>query len=537
MNARDAQPSPRELGPRQLAGFRVLRSLARDEQAEVLLGHRSVPASSNDGGEVAVQTVAIKVSPASELTWQTALRECAGLERARGEHVVDVLDLDADDESIRVIFERLPRGDLSDLLRVRVRLDAGEAVTILAPIAVTLLRMHAAGVAHGKLAARTVLFRDDGAPALIGFSCAELFEPGAPEVVLERVGAVGRDRAAARALAIAVLGRVDGGQARAARALLDDIAGCDDGIILPLLASRLFDVAAAVPVRFAPDAPGVDSAHSAPRALPVAEGMVGATVDPTSRFSSHLVAALGRIVPEPLLQRVLDAVERSPVVAVLAPARESVQRLWVSWQPGRRRAVLAAGAALLTVGVVTMVVPSGAAASGVVGGAGSRVGTPTGDPTTRAPTVADGSQRDEPALTADDPVAATGLLVTARDRCLRSLSVPCLDRVDEPSSGALKDDQMAIRTAQQGAELPDPLTATGEGAPVLIERLGDSALVRLGAGASAPTLLLVKGEAGWRVRDVIVAGGRQGPTASRREVLPAARCRACRRSRRSRGGP
>jgi hypothetical protein len=44
---------------------------------------------------------------------------------------------------------------------------------------------------------------------------------------------------------------------------------------------------------------------------------------------------------------------------------------------------------------------------------------------------------------------------------------------------------------------------------VLIERLGDSALVRLGDAASA-SLLLVKGEDGWHIRDVIAAAGPPG---------------------------
>ena len=50
----------------------------------------------------------------------------------------------------------------------------------------------------------------------------------------------------------------------------------------------------------------------------------------------------------------------------------------------------------------------------------------------------------------------------------------------------MRDDQAAIRAAQQGGELPAPLaTASDVSTPVLVERLGDSALVRLGEAASA----------------------------------------------------
>ena len=498
MTAPFAQPSPRELGAPELAGYRVLRSLARDDDAEVLLGHRSAPASP-DSPDVAARTVALKVFPASDIGWATAMRECAALERARGEHVVDLLDLDADHETIRLIFERLPRGDLAELLRVRARLDAGEAVTLLAPIAVTLLRLHAAGVAHGGLSARTVLFRDDGSPTLIGFSGAELFEVGAPEVVLEQVDAVRRDRAAARALAVIVLGRVAGGRARAARELHDDIDACDEELVLPTLAARLFEVAAAVPVRFAADSsddgrPESDAAVTGPRIVPVGTAIVESGAE-----RAGIAAALARLVPEPVLQRVLDTMGRSPAAPVVTAAGDAVRSRWLSWSPGRRRMVLAAGAAVVTVGVVTAVVPSGTTNT-----ASAQPGRST--PSASAP--ADTGAADDPVVTGDDPLAASGALVTARDRCLSSLSVICLDRVDEAGSSALDGDRAAIRAAQQGGELPDPLeragTGAGRAAPVLIERLGDSALVRLGDAASA-SLLLVKGEAGWRIRDVVAA--------------------------------
>jgi hypothetical protein len=498
-----SQPSPpsrRELGARDLAGYRVLRSLARDEHAEVLLGHRSV--ASADSSETVAQTVALKVVPTSGPGWTAALRECAALERARGEHVVDLLDLDADEESIRLLFERLPRGDLSDLLRIRPRLDAGEAVTLLAPIAVTLLRLHAAGVAHGNISARTVLFRDDGSPALIGFSRAELFEPGVPEVVLELVEAVRLDRRAARALASTVLGRVTGGRARAARELRDDLESCDGERVLPLLASRLFDVAAAVAVRFAEDELEVDESAPSARAVPVG-ALEGVSSGPEGAASPRIVGALGRVVPEALVQGVLDSVQRSPVWPVVAGVARVVGHRWASWTPGRRRIVLAVGAAAITVGVITAVIPAGGAATARTAPAA----TPPGGASASAAEIATpGADAGNQAIEGDDPLSASGALLDARERCLSSLSVPCLDRVDEAGSAALRGDQAAIRAAQQGGELPSPLaSATDYSTPVLIERLGDSALVRLGEASSGASLLLIKGADGWRIRDLIAA--------------------------------
>jgi hypothetical protein len=503
MAVQDAQLSPRDLGARELAGYRVLRSLARDEQAEVLLGHLSpgAPQPSGERAAAGVRSVALKVSEASDGAWKAALRECAALERVRGEHVVELLDVDADEHSISLIFERLPRGDLAELLRLRDRFDAGEAVTLLAPIAITVLRLHAAGVAHGNLSARCVLFRDDGAPTLIGFSRAELFEPGQPEVVLEQLGAVQRDRAAVRALAVTVLGRVTGGRSHSARQLRDDIEACDGELVLPLLASRLFDVAAAVPVRFVADDSESDAAPSGPRAVPLSALVVDPGA-PEAGGTRRIAAVLARVVPEPLLQGVLGRIEHSPAVPVVAAAAQAVRQRWASWTPGRRRAALAVGAAGLTAAIVTALVPAGAAA----GGPSPSSARPSEPASSRSASVqGDDRPADDPAVAADDPLAAASALTRARQRCLTSLSLLCLDRVDQTGSSALRGDQAAIRAAQQGGELPDPLEGASESAPVLIERLGDSALVQLGRAASTASLLLVKGESGWRIRDVIPA--------------------------------
>ncbi|HEY4224682.1 MAG TPA: hypothetical protein VGM70_02610 [Pseudolysinimonas sp.] len=508
MTARDAPLSTREL-----AGYRILRSLARDEQAEVLLGHRLLVdedggadgadgANGADGADRdAVETVAIKVLPATAESWESVMRLGAAFDRARGEHVVGLLDIDADEDTIRLVFERLTRGDLAALVRLRTGWEGGEAVTVLAPIVASVQRLHAAGVAHGALGPRTVMFRDDGAPTLIGFSAAELFAPGSPEVVLEQIAGVRKDRAAVRGLAVTILGRVSGGRARAAQSLLADVAGVDDESLLAFLAARLFEMASALPVRFDADEPGPDAASSTPRLVPLSSaapaGDAGADGGPDARQRSRgvLAAALGRLVPEPLVQRLVDAAERSPA----APVARALAQRWASWSSGRRRIVLAGLVAALTVAVVTAVVP----ASGAAERAGS-VALPTAstEPISGGPTP---SRAGDPALGGDDPLAATAALLAARDRCLASLSVLCLDGVDEAGSGALADDQAAIRAAQQGAELPDP-TAGGRstGAAVLVERLGDSALVRLGEDGPA-SLLLVKGEAGWRIRDVMAA--------------------------------
>lgn len=498
------------LAPRRVAGYRVLRPLARDVDAEVLLGYRA-----EDGDDAAGQTVALKVSKVDPGSWSRAVGVLEALERARGAHVVEVLDLEADDDRLTMVFERLPRGSLAELLALRERLDPGEVVTVLAPIAAALHRMHAGGVAHGAVGARTIMFRDDGAPVLMGFGHASLFMPGAPEVVHEQQPGVIADRTAARSLASRLLILVTGARARAARELAEQLRTCPDAEVLELLRTGLFSMAAALPVRFRRDG---ETAVESLRVVPIRSDGGGDT-DAADTDAAALgarrdrLSVLGRVFPEATAQRVLDAVDGSPVARMLRPVLRAAGDHWARWPSRRRRVVVAGLAAAVVFATALAVVPSPSQPSALAEPAGGR-GVPRASPdagSTTAPASAD------TALTADDPLAASIELVRLRDRCLRSLSLACLDTVEQSDSGALRDDRAVIGVVQRGGELPDPLVGDADAlAPVLVERSGDSALVRLAVAASASgspsgpqrapaSLLLVKGEAGWRIRDLIAA--------------------------------
>jgi hypothetical protein len=112
----------------------------------------------------------------------------------------------------------------------------------------------------------------------------------------------------------------------------------------------------------------------------------------------------------------------------------------------------------------------------------------------------------EPALSGDDPIAAAAVLLDLRAGCFRSASLLCLDGVVQPGSSAEDADRAAVGAVQAGGEAPAPIVASQL---ELVERLGDSALVALGSsGASEKqpaSLLLMKGEAGWRIRDYVAA--------------------------------
>ncbi|GHF08265.1 protein kinase domain-containing protein [Pseudolysinimonas yzui] len=425
-----------------VAGYRVLRSAGRGDRALLLLGF--------DEG----RTVVLKITPADDPG--TAV-EIKALSRAAGDHVVGLDDVATDGAETVLVLERLPNGTLAELLERRSGLDAGEAVTILAPIAATVDRIHALGVAHGGLSLGAICFRDDGAPTLTGFGGAEFFPAETPEVVRETVAGVGADRASLAAIAEVVLGRVVGPGAQGARGLAAGLASTAPGD----LADRLFALASATPVRFTDDADVV--------AVRMGEPQQPEHVDDAP--PAGLPAWLTALLPEWLRERLAE-----PAARVLA--------VWSAWDPRRRRVVLGAFAGGLGLVGALALVPAAPVASSVA------------EPT---PTPLETSEA-EPSLP-DDPVEAAVVLLEHRERCLRDLSVLCLDEVVQPDSAAYADDVALIRGVQAGGEYPDAEILVGN--PVLVERLGDAALLDLPPGSAPASVLLMRTQNGWRIRQYV----------------------------------
>ena len=154
----------------------------------------------------------------------------------------------------------------------------------------------------------------------------------------------------------------------------------------------------------------------------------------------------------------------------------------------RTRVWVAAGAAAVALITALLLVPSG-------GSDATATPTPTHTP------VATSAATPSP-IAADDPVAALGALLQTRARCVRDLSVLCLDDVAQSGSAALTDDRALISELQSGGEL---MPGWEIGAVTLVERLGDAALIAVDdpAESEPASFLLVKGEAGWRIRDYL----------------------------------
>ena len=95
-------------------------------------------------------------------------------------------------------------------------------------------------------------------------------------------------------------------------------------------------------------------------------------------------------------------------------------------------------------------------------------------------------------------------LLDARERCIRDLSVLCLDDVGQIASAALAADQDLVRRLQSGEESSLPWVVSRAQLSIS-ERLGDSVLLTVDdAEDSEPaSILMMRSEAGWRIRDYL----------------------------------
>ena len=454
-----------------IGGYRVIRKLGSGGRSEVFLGRaESAPGS-------APQLAAVKVfRPGASLASIDA--EIHALSSLDSPHIVSLLDLASGPGNLpALILQRLAPGGLVGLLAGRSTLLAGEAVTILAPIALAVDHLHGRGFAHGHLSSSAVHFDASGAPVLIGFGSAsrvaafgdELSQQPSP-AEREADDGVRRDLASLTALIRTVLSRVDGGAVG-----LEFLGAGAAGAPVPRspmeLAELLFALAPALPVSFEQPADEAASGAIQPLAIRPEQAEAG-----TALAGSTPSRELGAITA-PVQRWALDRVR--PLRAMLGAVRK---RIWV---------VAGVGVAALIASVLLASAPTSAGLSSA---------PPSPSAVAPEPAVADS------AIAGDDPVAAASALIQSRQACFRDRSIVCLDGVDQPDSAAWQSDVDAIRDLQDGGELQNLVTGpAGE----LIERLGGSALVSLGppqGGTNATaSVLIVKTEAGWRIRSLLPA--------------------------------
>ncbi|MCW2499091.1 MAG: Serine/threonine protein kinase, partial [Frankiales bacterium] len=92
-----------------------------------------------------------------------------------------------------LVLDHAAGGSLAALLARRGRLDPGEVVTVLAPVADALGQAHQHGLVHGRLGVSSVLLTAQGMPLLDGLGAASLTDAGAadPAADVAALGALG----------------------------------------------------------------------------------------------------------------------------------------------------------------------------------------------------------------------------------------------------------------------------------------------------------------------------------------------------------
>ena len=451
-----------------LGGYRLVRKLGEGERAEVFLAHPGTD-------DTAVTAAAMKVYR-SDTTDVSVLTEVEALSRAAGEHVVGLIDVASTaDGAPSVVLQRLSATSLARLLGYRGGLRLGEAITILAPLGTALQRMHGAGVAHGALRPEAVLFDRGGAPVLACFGSAGIIPPGLSAAALDQQVEVGADLRAFAALAARVLGAVDDASTRLA-AELDDLGkNTPNTAWLTALIDRLFELGPAEAVAL--DAAPAANSERLPNRVGVAALVGAADSAPSPGAESGFVG--------------LSLASMTALVERLAPpnVHQLVGRVATALVTVRRRVWIIAGAVCAALAVALVVVPQSSPDARPA---------PSAEPAASTAPVAEGAAPS--AVDGDDPIAALVELLAARERCIRDLSLLCLDAIDQDNSAALEDDRALLRALQDGAEIPPVIDATGA---VLTERLGNTALIALGADSEPASILMMRSEAGWRIRDYL----------------------------------
>lgn len=496
-----------------VGGYRLVRKLGAGPRAEVYLGHA--------GTATQPRVAALKLYRPDTL--EAAIdTEIEALGRACSRHLLALSDL-ATDTAGRpcLVLERLVPGSLAAILSERDHLLPGEAVTVLAPLALAVAELHRVGVAHGAIRLSNVLFDETGAPVLAGFGSASLvgaFPASARDdsltaAQLSEEAAVQHDLAGLALVCQTVLEHTHGLDANREAELRDALERpVQDAHRVPHeWAEHLFDLSEPLPL-------GAPAARSTLFGIRAPDSSVAAALRQPP--ATLLVARRDRFTtPEPVAPEALSNTRRYGWRLAIRGAR-LWKRIWTRPRTAReggahmRRPILLAGATgvvLLVLGLTLIPDTGSTAPRGRPAAAGAAA-----DP-------ASGWKLSGPvaqALRADDPVAAARALLGERVACLEHRSVPCLRQVDQADSAVLENDQHFVRSGRRAAgseQLLFPIeTAT------LIERMGDSALVALtlpdGMPRIPPTaappaaepdqqrslaVLVIRTAQGWRLRDLL----------------------------------
>ena len=423
--------------------------------------------------------------------------DAAAREGAASEHVVGVVRR-VGDRRVRgrdweaVLLSHPEGGDLSHRLTREGGLGGGEAATVLLGVASGLGALHRAGWARPGLSPRGVVFAGDGCPALDELDGVVPYDPEAAVT----------DAEAFYGLARTVCLRVTDGKGMLLLGAVE--SGLRRGSWGYVEASVLAAVAPE-PVRLhAPESSVGDAGSVAPRSVSEMRGVRGAVVTAMEFLDGEPVRMVGH--------RLGTWVRRRPAVVAVGSVPLVAAMAIVALLPA---APAESAGAPQTGGPVAASTDAVAApTSTVAASAGSTPGqTDAAEaPDASSPTPHGGSEASSVAPTAagsgmdaTDPVVAAAAVLKARHACFmeRPVSSDCLAGVLDAQPAFVAQESGALGRAGATEERDFAGASLS-----LVERWGDAALIAVVPDAvrtpkSEPaSLLLVRSEAGWRLRAV-----------------------------------
>lgn len=469
--------------------------------------------------------------------------EISALLATNSPHIVPLLDVATRKSGgIALVLARCTGGSLRELLGAR-SLSPGEAVNVLAPVVEALGAMHTHGFSHGSLRVSSVHFDSVGTPVVLGWGHGETLVDARTGGILSEhqravTPAVRADFERFVAVAFRVLDGVSGAGARMGtlRSGLEAVLERGRPSAVAELAELLYEFADP----HALELPGENSATPSGMARmplrPAARGNVPtmSPEPPPLPDDAPESARRGRRARERTRTRLPSWAAVFPLpdsfvsalrgAAVGRPKHALLERAAAELRTVRRPVWATAALATAALLAALLLVPAQTGGSFPAAGDAGSVPKAAADsepavpaPSTEEAGLDDGNERTHALAKSareDDPVAAALALIQLRAHCFDTRSVLCLDGVDQRGSLALDVDRNAVRGLQEGrsAESLRLIDRT----PVLIERLGNSAMIALPAPADASgavggetepaSLLIIKSEAGWRIREILLAG-------------------------------
>ena len=492
-----------------IGGYRVVRALSTGRYADRLLVHA-------EGAAWVARLFRLGCPDAvidHELAVSDAVRSASDELIAR---VSVVHDLCTTDDGRIALFEQYLGGPRLDVL-VRSRpsqIALGEAVTLLAPLAHAVEEGHRIGLTGLLPEVSAVRLQSTGAPVLTRRSAARL-GPALPERFRDREPRYATDRVALERVGAVIATALDPDERMALLAALSRRSGALD--------HALFDLAAPLPVRWEVehDAPaGVGTPHGA------AASESGAASPPSLEASAE---SAGRVdVAERVRTAVsttLDAlgVPASITTTASAAAAEVARRAAAVVSTVRstratgggpvrpRFAIIGFAGVLALIVAVSLGVQAAAPDSGAIA-VGDASSPDAGEPpeTTSGSAVAPGSIAAGSPETElhPEPEAWQAIVDELVDRwitCARE-GVESAVALEECASAVVHEGSAAAvfiaADDDRHAVLHDWRRAGG--GVLVVERMGAAVLVDLMTGTTTTaSLLMVRSEAGWRIRDVI----------------------------------